>query len=69
MPIHTIDLNSAEVLMVSVLLGQFVADQNKRLKKATDAAQVERMRRRIEIASQVHGKMPRVSFEDAEDAL
>jgi predicted RNA-binding protein with PIN domain len=62
MQLHTIDLQSDEVVILALLLAQYVETQTKRLRQAQNDVDAEQTRMRLAIATSLRGKLPKIDF-------
>lgn len=59
-PPQTLDVYPDEMLIMAMLLGQFIDDQNKALRDAATENDSEQARARLDIATRLRGKLPLV---------
>ena len=57
-PNSTIDISPEETLLICMLLGQLIDSESRKLRGATSANDAEQARTRLQIATQLRGKMP-----------
>lgn len=55
---HTLDVNTDEMLLMVLLLGQFIDHQNAVLRDATTDEEGEAARGRLDIATRLRGRLP-----------